>query len=225
MESGVPSPSTEYRVPSTLPPFFVIDGIDGAGKSTQAALLTEALEARGLSVLRVRDPGGTELSDRIRALLLHSEGPVAPATELCLYAAARAQLVHERIRPALEGGQAVVSDRFTWSTFAYQGAGRGLDAAHIAQLEEIACAGIRPAHVFVLDLDPSQRAARIGERGAKLDRLEREGDDFFGRVRRGFLERAASRPRESTVLDATRPAADLHADILAKVLGILSLGA
>jgi dTMP kinase len=214
-------PSTEYRVPSTPPPFFVIDGIDGAGKSTQAALLTAALEARGLSVLRVRDPGGTDLSDRIRALLLSPENPVSPAAELCLYAAARAQLVHERIRPALEAGQAVVSDRFTWSTHAYQGAGRGLDASRIAQLEEIACAGIRPAHVFVLDLDPARRGARIGERGQGLDRLEREGDEFFGRVRRGFLDLAASRPRESTVLDATRPAGELHAEILAKVTEIL----
>jgi dTMP kinase len=204
--------------------FFVIDGIDGAGKSTQAALLTEALEARGLSVLRVRDPGGTGLSDRIRALLLAPEHPVSPATELCLYAAARAQLVHEKIRPALEAGHIVVSDRFTWSTHAYQGAGRGLDASHIARLEEIACAGIRPAHVFVLDLDPARRGARLGERGGEPDRLEREGDAFFGRVRRGFLDLAASRARESTVLDATRPAAELHAEILGKVLGILDGG-
>ena len=204
-----------------MTPFFVIDGIDGAGKSTQAALLTAALEARGLSVLRVRDPGGTDLSDRIRALLLAPENPVSPATELCLYAAARAQLVHEKIRPALEAGQIVISDRFTWSTHAYQGAGRGLDTASIAQLEEIACAGIKPAYVFVLDLDPVKRGDRIGDRGGKLDRLEREGDDFFGRVRQGFLELATSRPRESTVLDATRPPADLHAEILAKVTEIL----
>ena len=216
--SLLPTPNPQ---PPALRPFFVIDGIDGAGKSTQAALLTAALEARGLSVLRVRDPGGTDLSDRIRALLLAPENPVSPATELCLYAAARAQLVHEKIRPALDAGQAVVSDRFTWSTHAYQGGGRGLDSAHIAQLEEIACAGIKPAHVFILDLHPAKRGDRIGERGKALDRLEREGDDFFGRVRQGFLELAASRPRESTVLDATRPAAELHAEILAKVIAIL----
>jgi dTMP kinase len=203
--------------------FFVIDGIDGAGKSTQAALLTEALEARGLSVLRVRDPGGTDLSDRIRALLLHPDHPVAPATELCLYAAARAQLVHERIRPALEAGRVVVSDRFTWSTYAYQGAGRGHDLSHISRLEEITCDGVRPAHVFVLDLDPAGRGARIGQRGEALDRLEREGDDFFGRVRRGFLDLAASRPGEGTVLDAARPPEDLHREILAKVLEVLTL--
>jgi dTMP kinase len=203
-------------------PFFVIEGIDGAGKSTQAVLLTEALEARGRAVVRVRDPGGTPLSDRIRALLLDPENPVSPAAELCLYAAARAQLVHEVIRPALEAGRVVVSDRFTWSTRAYQGAGRGLDAGHIAALEQASCGDIAPAHVFVLDLDPAARDGRIGARaGAVRDRLEREGDDFFGRVRRGFLEQAASRPGAATVLDATRPAAELHAAIMAKVLGIL----
>lgn len=206
---------------SSAPSFFVLDGIDGSGKSTQAVLLAEALEARGLDVLRVRDPGGTPLSDRIRALLLDPESPVAPSTELCLYAAARAQLVHEKIRPALAAGRIVVSDRFTWSTYAYQGAGRGLDAAHIARLEEIACAGLRPAHVFILDLDPAARAARIGTRGEALDRLEREGDAFYARVREGFLEVAAARAAECTVLDATRPAAELHEVILARVLEML----
>jgi dTMP kinase len=206
--------------------FFVIEGIDGAGKSTQVALLAEALEARGHAVVRVRDPGGTPLSDRIRALLLDPENPVAPSTELCLYAAARAQLVHEIIRPALEAGKVVISDRFTWSTRAYQGGGRGLDAAHIASLAQVACGDVTPAHVFVLDLDPATREARIGARaGAARDRLEREGDDFFGRVRRSFLEQAAESkgkgPGEGTVLSATRPAAELHAEILDRVLQIL----
>jgi dTMP kinase len=204
------------------PPFFVIEGIDGAGKSTQAVLLAEALEARGHAVVRVRDPGGTPLSDRIRALLLDPENPVAPPAELCLYAAARAQLVHEIIRPALESGKVVISDRFTWSTRAYQGAGRGLDMNHIASLEKAACGEIAPAHVFVLDLDPASREVRIGVRdGAARDRMERAGDAFFGRVREGFLTEAAARPAEGSVLDATRPAAELHAEILAKVLEIL----
>ncbi len=206
--------------------FFVIEGIDGAGKSTQVALLAEALEARGHSVVRVRDPGGTPLSDRIRALLLDPETPVAPATELCLYAAARAQLVHEIIRPALKAGKVVISDRFTWSTRAYQGGGRGLDAGHIAALAEVACGDVRPAQVFVLDLDPAGREARIGARaGAVRDRLEREGDDFFSRVRRSFLEQAAESkgmgPGEGMLLSATRPAAELHAEILDRVLKIL----
>ncbi len=201
--------------------FFVFEGIDGSGKSTQAALLAAALEARGLAVTRVRDPSGTPLSDRIRALLLDPENPVAPATELCLYAAARAQLVHEVIRPALASGRIVVSDRFTWSTYAYQGAGRGLDTAHIARLEEVSCAGLRPSHVFVLDLDPVARAARIGTRGEALDRLEREGDAFFSRVRGGFLERAAAHPDLGTVLDATRPPEELHAAVMAVVDEVL----
>jgi len=220
------SPSTQYPVPGPPPvPFFVFEGIDGSGKSTQAGLLAAALEARGLAVTRVRDPGGTPLSDRIRALLLDPESPVAPATELCLYAAARAQLVHEVIRPALEAGRIVVSDRFTWSTFAYQGAGRGLDAGHIARLEDVSCAGLRPSHVFVLDLDPAARAARIGKRGEALDRLEREGDGFFNRVRNGFLERASAHPGLGTVLDATKPPEELHAAVMAVVEKFLEGGA
>jgi dTMP kinase len=207
-------PPTIVSQPPSHGPFFVFEGIDGSGKSTQAALLSAALESRGLAVTRVRDPGGTPLSDRIRALLLAPENPVAPSTELCLYAAARAQLVHEVIRPALDSGRIVVSDRFTWSTYAYQGAGRGLNSEHIARLEEVSCGGLRPSHVFVLDLDPASRAARIGKRGEALDRLEREGDGFFSRVRSGFLERAAEYPDLGTVLDATRPAEDLHAEVM-----------
>jgi dTMP kinase len=202
------SPGTVYRVPCTTP-FFVFEGIDGAGKSTQAAMLAEALEARGRAVVRVR------------ALLLDPENTVSPAAELCLYAAARAQLVAEKIRPALEAGAVVVSDRFTWSTHAYQGGGRGLDRAQIAALEDIACGGIRPARVFVLDLDPSGRAARLAGAGKTPDRLEREGDAFYSRVRNGFLELAASRPGEGAVLDAKLPAAELHAEILRQALAVL----
>ncbi len=206
-------------------PFFVFEGIDGAGKSTQVALLAAALEARGHDVTRVRDPGGTPLSDRIRALLLDPESPVAPSTELCLYAAARAQLVHEVIRPALDAGCVVVSDRFTWSTRAYQGAGRGLDLSAIDSVAEVACGDIRPAHVFVLDLEPDAREARMTARaGAARDRLERENGAFFARVRQGFLDQAMARPEEGTVLDATKPPDELHRDILAVVLGILTKG-
>jgi dTMP kinase len=216
--------STEYRVPSTtFLPFFVFEGIDGAGKSTQVALLAASLEARGYEVTRVRDPGGTPLSDRIRALLLDPENPVAPSTELCLYAAARAQLVHEVIRPALEAGRVVISDRFTWSTRAYQGAGRGLDVGHIDAVAEVACGPITPAHVFVLDLVSDAREARMTARaGTARDRLERENGAFFERVRQGFLNQAAAQPEHGTVLDATRPPDELHAEILHIVLGKLA---
>ncbi len=215
------SPLRRESISPRPPPFFVLEGIDGSGKSTQASLLAAALEKQGHAVARVRDPGGTPLSDRIRALLLDPENTIAPAAELCLYAAARAQLVAEVIRPALDAGKVVVCDRFTWSTHAYQGAGRGLDAAHIARLEEVSCAGLRPAHVFLLDLDPARRAERLHLAGKTLDRLEREGEAFYTRVREGFLELASSRAGEGTVLDATRPAEELHAEILAKAMEIL----
>jgi dTMP kinase len=214
-------PPTTNNQPPTLPPFFVFEGIDGSGKSTQAVRLAAALEQRGVAVVRARDPGGTPLSDRIRALLLDPESAIAPAAELCLYAAARAQLVAEVIRPALDAGKAVVCDRFTWSTWAYQGAGRGQAAAHIARLEEVTCGGLRPAHVFLLDLDPARRAERLSLAGKAPDRLEREGDAFYERVREGFLDIATARPGEGTVLDASRPEDELHAEILTKALGIL----
>ncbi len=202
-------------------PFFVIDGIDGAGKSTQVALLAEALEREGRSVVRVRDPGGTELSDRIRAVLLSPSTPVSPVAELCLYAAARAQLVNDIIRPALEAGKAVVSDRFTWSTFAYQGWGRGLPKEAIAELEAIACGDVRPAHVFVLDLDVSVRSARLNQKGNALDRLEQESDAFFQRVRDGFLSMAQTHPASGTVLDASLPPDEIHKVILSEVRKLL----
>jgi dTMP kinase len=198
-------------------PFFVIDGIDGAGKSTQTAMLAEALEREGRSVVKIRDPGGTELSDRIRAVLLSPSSPISPSAELCLYAAARAQLVQEIIRPALEAGKIVVSDRFTWSTYAYQGSGRGLPLGQIRELETVACGGIQPAHIFVLDLDIAKRTARLNQKGSAPDRLESEGDAFFQRVREGFLSLAQSHPDRGTVLDASRPAAELHEAIFRKV--------
>jgi dTMP kinase len=201
--------------------FFVVDGIDGAGKSTQAALLAEALERKGRSVVRIRDPGGTELSDRVRALLLNPSAPVSPAAELCLYAAARAQLVEEVVRPALEAGKVVVSDRFTWSTFAYQGWGRGLPLDAIRQLEELACGDARPRQVFVLDLNPDRRAERLRQKGGVPDRLEREDDGFFRRVREGFLTLARAHPESGTVLDASLPPETLHETIVAKVLAML----
>ena len=203
-------------------PFFVLDGIDGSGKSTQVGLLVEALRKDGRRVTQVRDPGGTAVSNKIRGLLLAGDSPVAPVAELCLYAAARAQLVHEIIRPALESGQIVVSDRFTWSTFAYQGAGRGLSKDSIARLEEIACGGIRPAHIFVLDLVPEKRLARLRKKGGSPDRLEQENDDFFGRVRDGFLALARENPALGTVVDASLTPEAVHEAILTDVRKLLT---
>ena len=205
----------------SIRPFFVIDGIDGAGKSTQVALLAEALERDGHSVVKVRDPGGTELSNRIRSVLLSPSSPVSPVAELCLYAAARAQLVNEIIRPALDTSKVVISDRFTWSTFAYQGWGRGLPKEAIAELEEIACGDVRPAHVFVLDLDVSARLARLSRKGNALDRLEQEGDAFFQRVREGFLSMARTHPEIGTVLDASSQKNEVHEVILSQVRKLL----
>jgi dTMP kinase len=201
--------------------FLVLDGIDGSGKSTQVGLLVEALRKEGRKVTQVRDPGGTAVSNKIRGLLLAGDSPVAPLAELCLYAAARAQLVEEIIRPALKSGQIVVSDRFTWSTNAYQGAGRGLPLDSIRKLEEISCGDIRPNHIFILDLAPEKRQARLRKKGGSPDRLEQENDGFFSRVRDGFLALARENPALGTVVDASQAPEAVHEAILGNVRKLL----
>ncbi|WP_457095790.1 dTMP kinase [Lysobacter sp. P5_B9] len=190
--------------------FVTLEGGEGAGKSTVLAALREFLLARGYEVVSTREPGGTPLAEQIRGLLLdtHHEPP-AVETELLLMFAARAQHVREVILPALQRGAWVISDRFTDSSYAYQGAGRGLDAAFIAELER-RVVGIAPAMTLLLDIGVAHGRERTRGRdlapgGSGPDRIEREQDQFFERVREGFLARAQAEPRRFRVIDATRP--------------------
>ncbi|GAB3103160.1 dTMP kinase [Lysobacter terrae] len=189
--------------------FITLEGGEGAGKSTVLSALREFLLSRGFEVVSTREPGGTPLAEQIRSLLLdpHHEPPSAE-TELLLMFAARAQHVGEVILPALQRGAWVISDRFTDSSYAYQGAGRGLDAEFIAELER-RVVGIAPALTLLLDIGVAHGRERTRGRdlapgGNGPDRIERERDDFFEQVRDGFLARAQSEPHRIRVVDATQ---------------------
>lgn len=201
--------------------FITFEGPEGAGKTTQVRLLAEALRESGRKALVTFEPGGTPLGDALRSLLLTPDParPVTPSAEVLLFAAARAQLVDEVIKPALERGEIVVCDRFADSTWAYQVSGRGLPADAVAWLGSFATAGIRPDLTFLLDLDVSTGLAR--KRGGPVDRLEREEQAFHERVRAGYLALAEREDGRFVVLDATRAARDIAAVIRARVLGQL----
>jgi dTMP kinase len=189
------------------PRLITLEGGEGAGKTSAIAAIRELLQARGHEVVLTREPGGTPLAERIRELLLNpQEEALAPETELLLMFAARAQHVREVVLPALQRGAWVISDRFTDSSYAYQGAARGLDAAFIAELER-RVVGIEPGLTLLLDLGVAHGRERTRGRellgGTTPDRIERERDEFFERVRAGFLRRAAEHPQRIRVLDAS----------------------
>ena len=188
--------------------FITFEGGEGCGKSTQVQRLKAALERKGISVLLTREPGGTRLAEQIRSLLKdETEDPPCDRAELLLFLAARAQLVKNVIRPALAAGTWVVSDRFSDSTLAYQGYGRGLSLDVIRAANDFACEGLKPDRTILLDVDPVTSRARMRGREAstntKADRIERAGDDFHARLRKGFLELAAAEPSRIVTIDAS----------------------
>lgn len=190
--------------------FITLEGPEGAGKTTNRTWLAEQLEAMGHSLVLTREPGGTPLAEQIRDLLLdcHDE-PVATDTELLLMFAARAQHLHQVIRPALEAGQIVLCDRFTDASYAYQGAGRGVPEQRIAQLEQFVQGDLRPDLTLLFDLPVEVGMQRAQARG-RLDRFEQEQQDFFQAVRQGYLQRAALEPQRFIVLDASRPLVEVQ---------------
>ena len=201
------------------PRLLTLEGGEGAGKSTVLRALRDALQDDGFEVVSTREPGGTPLAERIRQLLLDKgEEPVAAETELLLMFAARAQHVRETVLPALARGAWVISDRFTDSSYAYQGAARGLDAGLIAELER-QVVGIEPGLTLLLDLGVTHARERTRGRdllgGAAPDRIECERDDFFERVRAGFLQRAAQHAQRFRVIDASPDAGAVAAAALA----------
>jgi len=191
---------------------ITIEGGEGAGKSTVIEAVRSLLIEHGHEVVQTREPGGTAVGEAIRAMLLDPASSLLPETELLLMFAARAQLVRETIRPALARGATVLSDRFTDASFAYQGGGRGIDSGRIAELERWA-AGIRPDLTLLLDLGVDQGMARARGRGGDPDRIEREDEAFFQRVRATYLARAAAEPLRWQVIDASRPVADVVAQV------------
>jgi dTMP kinase len=202
--------------------FVVFEGGDGAGKSTQAGRLVEALRAEGHDTVRTREPGGTPLGERLRELVLDpAHGPVDARAEALLFAAARAAHVAQLIRPALAAGRTVVCDRFADSSAAYQGAGRGLGLERVAELNAWATAGLVPDLTVLLDVPAgtgrTRREARDGTAG---DRLETEPDAFHDANRAAFLELAGRAPERYLVLDATRPAEELAAAVRERLAGV-----
>jgi dTMP kinase len=179
--------------------FVTFEGVDGSGKSTQAQLLAERLRSEGREVVLAREPGGTAAGERIREILLHGEG-LAPWAEAALFAAARAQLVDQVIRPALARGADVVSDRYVDSSLAYQGLARGLGVERVLEVNLLATGGLLPDRTFLILLPPAEAAAR---RGGEPDRIEREGAAFVEEVDRAYREIARVFAQRVVVVDGT----------------------
>jgi dTMP kinase len=199
---------------------IVLDGPDGCGKTTQAGLLVEAMRGRGLSVLAVRDPGGTALSERIRRLLLGPDaGDISARAEVLLYMASRAELVARIIRPALEQGRIVIADRFYSSSAAYQGVGRGLGVEEVLALARFACDGVEPTLTIILDMDPMDAFRRRGAQAA--DRIERRPIEYHQRVRLGFQEFAQAFPERVRLISAAQPIEVVAAGVMAEVERVL----
>jgi dTMP kinase len=189
--------------------FVSFEGLDGSGKTTQARLLTRALEETGVEVVLTREPGGTPLGERIRDLVLHGDH-VAPWAEAALYAAARAQHVEELIRPALDRGATVVCDRYVDSSVAYQGAGRELGVEDVLALNLTAVGGLLPDLTFLVEIDIDTALARVGGEG---DRIERAEAAFWPRVEDAYRALAARFPERYVVVDGRRDIAEVAAEI------------
>lgn len=192
--------------------FFSFDGIDGVGKSTQMKLFVEWLEARGQAPVTCRDPGSTPLGEQIRSLLLgHNDAaPIGTRSEMLLYMAARAQLVDEVIRPALDAGAIVVSDRFLLANIVYQGHAGGLDVETVRQVGAAAIDGITPGCTFLLDMDPAVALKRMAR---ELDRVESRGDEYRQQLRAGFLTEARKMGGMVHIINAAREVAAIQAEI------------
>ena len=201
-------PAAKYR---SYPGLFIsLEGIEGTGKTTQAAYLAERLSKCGIDVLLTQEPGGTVIGKRIREiLLLPDHGEMSFMTELLLYNAARAQLLAEKIIPALKEGKTVITDRFSDSTVAYQGYGRGIDRALIASLDEMATKGTRPDLTLLFDLD-IETGLRRNRKINKIDRLELEDIEFHRKVMEGFRDIARTDHGRIRIIDASVPLAEVQ---------------
>jgi len=204
--------------------FITFEGIDGCGKSTQRDLLAQELERHGFEVLTTREPGGTPIGEEIRKILVSDASVhIASTTELLLYVAARAQHVAELIKPALEAGRIVISDRYTDSTVAFQGHGRRLDLEMIDELNRFATSGLKPDLTIVFDLDPATARARVGSRpmGGLLGAFDEQHSEFHERMRQGYLKMADAEPSRVRVVNAAGSVEQTHAEVVSIVVSML----
>ena len=201
--------------------FITLEGVDGAGKSTHAPWIAEAIRARGFSVTITREPGGTPLGEQLREALLRM--PMTHDTEALLMFAARREHVEQVIRPALARGDWIVCDRFTDATYAYQGGGHGVSRERIAELEHFVHADCQPDLTILFDVPLAvsrERLQRVQSAGHTLDKFESEKQDFFERVRNAYLARAAAEPTRFRVVDSSRPVPDVRAELGAVLEGL-----
>jgi dTMP kinase len=196
--------------------FITFEGIEGVGKTTQIARLHQYLLAEGYSTIQVREPGGTEIGSHIRSILLDPtiQESFSAYTELLLYVASRAQLVHQVILPALKEGKIVLCDRFVDSTIAYQVYGAGLSIDEVLQINRLATNGLVPDRTYLFDLSPSLIEERLHLRGQGKDRMEQKAHAFHERVREGYLQLATSNSERIRVLDATKSKTEIFDEIL-----------
>jgi dTMP kinase len=202
--------------------FITLEGGDGSGKSTQAGLLEEWLTDAGHTVVRTREPGGTDRGNELREIVLHRRGDIAPRAEALLYAADRAHHIATKVRPALERGDIVIQDRYLDSSVAYQGAGRVLDGTEVRDLSLWAVEGLLPDVTILLDLDEEVGRARLDQSRTRYDRLEAEKNEFHARVRASYLELAAAEPERFLVLNATDTVESIAAAVRARVEPLLA---
>ncbi len=204
--------------------FITFEGVEGVGKSTQISHAAQCLRGRGIEPLVTREPGGTPLAEKLRALVLDPQhAPIGAAAEFLIFFAARASHVADVIRPALTSGRWVLCDRFTDTTEAYQCGGRGVDRGAIGHLMQIAHPGLTPDLTFLFDAPAAIASARVTGRGTGHDRIEAEGTEFFERVRNAYLEIAAREPGRVRVVDATRPAHEV-AESVSRAIAVLLNG-
>ncbi|PRB08996.1 dTMP kinase [Microbacterium sp. MYb64] len=202
--------------------WITLEGGDGTGKTTQAALLEEWLRGQGWKALRTREPGGSEVGVLIRDIVLHHRGDIAPRAEALLYAADRAHHVATVVRPALDRGEVVIQDRYLDSSVAYQGAGRVLDADEVRGLSLWGAEGALPDLTVLLDLDPVIARRRLDSAEKPFDRLEAEREEFHRRVRESFLALAAAEPERFLVVDAAQDPDEIAAAVRARVATLLA---
>lgn len=200
--------------------FISFEGADGTGKTTQIERIASWLEKQGYEVVCTREPGGTKAAEKIRALVLDAELAMGHKTETLLYLAARADHIKQLIEPALQAGKMVLCDRFSDSTFVYQGRGRGMDLPTLKMLDDFATGNLHPDLTILLDGDPEEMAVRRRERGIS-DRFELEGLAFQKKIREAFLELAANEPERIHVINALQPVTVVADEIMGKLQSLL----